>query len=197
MKTEKCLSRLFVSNTRRKIINILFSTPWEIFYVRQLVRSTGEEINSVRRELKNLSSVSLVKSERRGNRLYYWANPQNLLFPVLLSLANQCCGLGQNLSSFKKGQDKIHLLAYGYNFAVNRRQHPDEIDLIIVGRISASRVEKYIKLEEKKRQTEINYMVMSPQELQLRKLKRDPFMVNFFINCPLIIIGSPRHMANA
>jgi len=62
MKIQTSLKRIFTSQTRLKLINILFYQPEEIFYVRQLVRLTGEEINSVRRELGNLQKSGLIDS---------------------------------------------------------------------------------------------------------------------------------------
>jgi len=197
MKVENSLSHLFISSTRRKLIKVFFYTPNDIFYVRQLVRLIEEEINSVRRELQNLKTAKLIKSERRGNRLYYWANQQSPLFPQLLVLANKISGLALALSSPKNVESGVKMLAYSHNFAINKANLSDEVDLIIVGHISPQKIEKYIKKEEETRCREINYMVMEKKELQLRKLKKDPFIVNFFLNCPLIIIGSPQDMANA
>jgi len=196
MKTETILSRLFISSTRRKLIQILFYTPNDLFYVRQLVRSTGEEINSVRRELKNLKEVGLIKSEARANRLYYWANQKSPVFPQLLVLANKTLGLGLLLSSSRHTQAKVRFLLYSYNFATNAPRRADEIDLIIVGQVSPQKVEKYIKQEEKTRACEINYMIMTKKELILRKAKRDPFLVDFFLNSPLVIIGSPKYISS-
>ena len=45
------LRDLMVSKVRVKLLQIFLSQPKEMFYVRQLVRATGEEINAVRREL--------------------------------------------------------------------------------------------------------------------------------------------------
>ena len=50
MKIQTSLKQLLVSQTRLKLITVLFANPKEIYYVRQLVRLVEEEINSVRRE---------------------------------------------------------------------------------------------------------------------------------------------------
>ena len=84
MKIQTSLKQLLVSQTRLKLITILFANPKEIYYVRQLVRLVEEEINSVRRELDNLKKAGIVESEWRGNRLYYWADKQSSLFFNLL-----------------------------------------------------------------------------------------------------------------
>ena len=71
IKKMASLQDLFVSKVRVKLLKIFLSNPGKIFYVRQLVRLAGEEINAVRRELARMEERGLVKKERRANRLYY------------------------------------------------------------------------------------------------------------------------------
>jgi len=196
MKVCNSLKHLLVSQTRLKLINIFFSSPKEIFYVRQLVRLAEEEINSVRRELENLKSAGIVLSEWRGNRLFYWANSGSSLYLDLLVITTKNFGLGYNLSEKISRSGSIKLLLYSYKFISGGEKKPDDIDLIIVGDISVREVEEHIKTEEQKRQQEINYMIMSKTEFQMRRQKRDPFLIDFFLNCPVVVIGSPQDIIN-
>lgn len=195
MKIQNSLKHLFISQTRVKLINTLFYFPQEIYYVRQLVRITEEEINSVRRELDNLKKADIVKSEWRGNRLYYWANRGSSLFLDLLTLANKNAGLGLVLQNKTELSGKIKLLFYNYKL-VSGENKEGAIDLVIVGNVLLKEVESAIKLEEEKRGREINYMIMDKGEFQLRKQKRDQFIVDFFLSSPLVIIGNPREIIN-
>ncbi|KKU20126.1 MAG: Transcriptional regulator, partial [Candidatus Saccharibacteria bacterium GW2011_GWA2_46_10] len=60
MKVETSLKTILTSKTRCKLINIFFTRPRELYFVRQLVRLCGEEINSVRRELSSLKNINLL-----------------------------------------------------------------------------------------------------------------------------------------
>ena len=80
------LRDLMVSKVRVKLLQTFLSQPKEMFYVRQLVRATNEEINAVRRELLRMEKAGMVQKEARGNRLYYWFNKEYPLFGDLLSL---------------------------------------------------------------------------------------------------------------
>jgi len=191
MKIQTSLKQLFVSQTRLKLITIFFSNPKEIYYVRQLVRLVDEEINSVRRELENLKKSGIIESEWRGNRLYYWANKQSPVFYDLLILANKNSGLGLKLQHKNETLSPIKLVLYNYKFAVGEKRNQDGIDLIIVGDLfSLKEVDLLVKQEEEIRGHEINYMVMDKNEFQIRKQKRDQFIVDFFLSCPIVIIGS-------
>lgn len=196
MKVQASLKRLFVSQTRLKLIGIFFYYPNELYYVRQLVRLTGEEINSVRRELENLKKAGIIDSEWRGNRLYYWANKQNQLFSELVSIAHKNTGLGCDMANSKESIGQVKLLIYSYNFAVWADGSEDDIDFIIVGDVNLKNLEPIIKKEEERRGRELNYMIMDKNELQLRKQKRDQFIVDFFLDCPIVIIGSPQEITN-
>lgn len=189
MKVETSLNSVLTSKTRCKLICIFFGNPKELFYVRELVRLTGEEINSVRRELANLKKANILLSETRGNRLYYTTNIRHHLFNSLLLLAYRNSDLAIKL-------DKAKLLLVSFSFLLWQKPRPDSIDLIIVGELPLREVENAIHAEEKRRNVEINYMVMDHSELKLRQNKRDPFIVDFFLSSPLVIIGNPALLEN-
>ena len=190
MTVQVSLKHILTSQTRLKLINVLFYLPKDIFYVRQLVRLVDEEINSVRRELDNLKKAGVIESEWRGNRLYYSVNRQSPLFSDLVILANKSVGLGSALQSKKDRLGNIKMLIYSYKFMIGQ-ENSNDIDLIIVGDVVYSEIENYIKQEQEKRGHEINYMIMDKEELKLRRQKRDQFIVDFFLDCPSVIIGDP------
>jgi hypothetical protein len=190
MKIQTSLKHLFISQTRLKLINILFYNPQDIFYVRQLVRLTDEEINSVRRELANLLKAGVISSEWRGNRLYYWADKQSPLFYNLLTIANQSTGLGLKLQNKNETLGTIKLVFYSNKFITGDKRTQDDIDLIIVGDVSLREIDSFIKQEQEIRGFEINYMVMGKGEFRLRRQKRDQFIVDFFLSNPIVIIGN-------
>ena len=193
MKADQIIKYLFVSQTRQKLLNIFYKQPQEIFYVRQLVRLTQEEINSVRRELANLIKAGIVTSETRGNRLYYSVNLSNNLFYDLLILAHKTSGLGADLQSSKAGN--LKLVLFHHDFVLNPAQiNPQSIDMVIIGDASVREVDQMVKKEETQLGREINYMIMDKNELKLRKQKRDPVIIDFFLSCPSVIVGNPKDL---
>jgi len=195
MKATNSLKKLFISSTRRKLIQTLFQDPQEIYYVRQLVRITKEEINSVRRELDNLKQADLIRSEVRGNRLYYSVNMNSEIYPDLLSLSSKMSSLARSILDKKNLIGKIKWVLASPQFISRLEPADSQIDLIIIGQISLKEIATIIKSEEERLGREINYMVMDKSELKLRKSKRDPFIVDFFLNCPHLIIGNSLELA--
>jgi len=196
MKFNTSLKHLFISKTRIKLLNELFYFPQELYYVRQLVRLVDEEINSVRRELDNLSKAGILLSEKRGNRLFYWTNPENDMFYEILTMTHKTHGLGKLISSQKEKIGNLKFLIYSSDFLMNRSKS-GSVDFILVGnKISLKDLDPIIKQEEELRHREINYMVMDKSEFSLRKTKRDPFLVDFFLNSPVTIIGNAYEITN-
>ena len=102
------LEDLVISKVRVKLLDIFFSNPTEIYYVRGLTRKTNEEINAVRRELFHLETAGILKKEPRGNRLYYWLNLNYPLFAELLAIVAKETGLGSRLLKTVTGWGKFH-----------------------------------------------------------------------------------------
>ena len=194
MKANNQLRRVLVSQTRIKLIDILFYQPREIFYVRELVRLTDEEINSVRRELANLLEADLIFQDKRANRIYYGANSQSFYFYDLLLLAHKNSGLGGNFFAWKTKIGRLKYVLMSFDFAMGSAYSSDIIDLVIVGDVSYKEVEKLIKEEEDQRNREINYMIMDNNEFRLRRNRRDQFIIDFFLRSPLVIFGNLNYL---
>lgn len=191
MKVRHSFQKLLTSQTRQKLISIFFEKPSELYYVRELVRKTGEEINSVRRELLNLSHLGVILKEVRGNRLYYWANPAHYLYFDLVILAHQHQGLGEMLQEHRARLGKVRAVFYSQDFLYQHPAPKTNIDLIIIGEVSLKLIDELVNKEETRLAREINYMVMDRTEMSLRLSKRDPILVDFFIKYPALILGNP------
>jgi hypothetical protein len=191
MKTPHSLKNLFVSASRAKLLNIFFNQPRQMFYVRELVRLSGEEINSIRRELANLKSGNIITSESRGNRLYYSVNPRSWLYVDLLVLTAKTSAFVTELKSQLVRAGSLDLMLYSYPFLNREEKSRSGIDIIIVGDLSPRILEPIIDKWQSEFGREINYMVMDRSQYALRRQKRDPLLVDFFLDAPSVIIGKP------
>lgn len=191
MQPQASSKRLFTSSVRLELIQKLFYLPSEIYYVRQLVRLLDQEINAVRRELANLKNADLVFQDIRGNRIYYGTNTKSPIFHELVLLAHKTSGLGGFIYKSKDQLGNLEHILYSQTFLYNlpRLENYDKIDIIIVGKVILQEIEDIIKKEQELRGYEINYMVMDKQELALRRSRRDPLLIDFFMGLPSVIMG--------
>ncbi len=191
------LADLFVSRVRVKLLKIFLSEPQEIFYVRQLVRLSGEEINAVRRELARLETRGLIKKEPRANRLYYSFVKTYPFYQDLLSLIAKTTGLGATIVKHKNklGNIKFAMLSGRFVRFMARRSEED-IDLLLVGQINMHELNQMVRAAESQREKEINYAPMTSDEFAFRKSRRDPFLLRILMGGRVMLIGDEEEMVS-
>lgn len=184
------LSDIVTSKVRVKIIELFWSNITEIYHVREIVRRVNEEINAVRRELKKLENDGLLKKEQRGNRIYYWARTEYPFFGEILGIVSKTTGLGKDIIANRNKLGKVLYVMFSGRFARRKpRKRDDEVDILVVGEVTLSELAQLIRKEESKRNQEINYTVMSRDEFDFRKKRRDPFLQGILLGSRVMIIG--------
>jgi hypothetical protein len=188
------LTDLIVSRVRVKLLEIFLYKPQEIYYVRQLVREIDEEINAVRRELLRMEKFGMVKKEVRGNRLYYGFNSEYVLYADLLSLINKSVGLGGQIIRLKNKLGRIRFAVMSGRFIRHLPTKEGRVDLLLVGEIALPELAKIIREEEVKIGKEINYSVMTKDEFDFRKKRRDPFLNSILSNSRIMLLGDEEEL---
>jgi len=183
------LQDLIISRCRVKLLQIFLGQPNEIFYIRQLVRMTSEEINALRRELKHLEKAGMIKKENRGNRIYYWFDRNYPLYGDLLALVSKFVGLGGAIIKNRNRIGRVKLAMLSGRFARGLPTIQGAVDLLIVGEILMPELVKIVRNEETKIGREINYTVMTKEEFGFRKKRRDPFLLGILQGSRIMLIG--------
>jgi len=188
------LRDLFISKTRVRLFEIFFSHPQKFFYVRELVRLSGEQINAVRRELNRLEKKNILKSEQRGNRLYYSLRQDYPFFADLLSMVAKTTGLGGEIIRNQRKIGKIKFASLATKFLLGLPRKENEVDLLVVGQVILPQLASLIRSEEARRKREINYTVMTLEEFDFRKRRHDPFILKILLNPRTMLIGDEVEM---
>lgn len=184
------LNDIITSKVRIKILELFYSNPVEMYHVRGIVREISEEINAVRRELTNLEKGGLIKKEARGNRVYYWPREDYIMYGDLLSMVAKTKGLGATIIANKAKIGKpLYIMFSGRFVRHKKRKKDDDVDILIVGDITLPELASLIRAEESRRKEEINYTVMTREELVFRKQRRDPFLQGILASSRVMILG--------
>ena len=178
-----------VSKVRVKLLQTFLSQPKEMFYIRQLVRLFGEEINAIRRELQRMERLGMVKKENRGNRIYYWFNKDYPLYQDVLSIVNKTVGLGGEILKKKSKIGNIRFALISGRLARGLTPKADRVDLLVVGDLDLNNLSGLVKEQEGKLGREINYSVMTKEEFDFRKKRRDPFLLGILSEPKIMIVG--------
>ncbi len=178
------LNHLFSSKTRVKLLTLFLKNPQKAYYVRELTRKIQERINSVRRELENLTKLGLISTlsskSKKQRKKYYQVNDSFILFEELRSLILKAEILSPTKlrkQIEKLGRIKLAMLTKSILQPASR-----EVDLLLVGKISRPRLDKFIKKFQRDQAREINYTVMDRGEFEDRKRLKDGFLEKILAN---------------
>jgi len=188
------LSDLITSKARIKLLEVFLASPSEMYHVRELVRRTGDEINAVRRELLFLEKKSVLSREPRANRVYYSLSKSYPYYYDLLRLGSKVIGLGAEIIKNRVKLGRIKYAMFSGKFVRRIKDAPDEIDLLVVGTVVLPELALLIREEEKKRESEINYTVMTEDEFGFRRKKRDPFILSILSGSRVMLLGDEESM---
>ena len=191
------LQDLFVSKVRVKLLQIFLSEPKEIFYVRQLVRKAGEEINAVRRELARMEERGMVTREPRANRVYYGFKKSYAFYDELLCLATKTTGLGEAIIKNKNKIGKLKFVMLSGKFVRKKKPEQQNVDLLVVGEVVLPQLAAIVRSFESKLGREINYTVMTREEFAFRKRRRDPFITSILLGSRIMLIGDEEDMVSS
>jgi hypothetical protein len=146
----------------------------------------------VRRELNRLEEIKLVSATKRGNRRYYLLNQSHPYFEDLMGLVHKTFGLGGDIvkAGDKLGEIKYALLTSSYTRGIP--VVPNDVDLIIVGNANLNLLSEIINNAEKRIGKEVNYTVLTDNEFDIRKKRRDAFVYNLIAGDNVLLIGD-RH----
>jgi len=179
------IEQLFGSKTRVKLLQLFLANPGRSFYVRELTRKIDEQINSVRRELSNLSGIGIIKADSKGgeskkNKLYYEVNQGYKHFKSLQSIFSVELPQ-QDVSTASQGDLLKRLQTVGsfdviITAGILVGQEGSEIDLIVVGSSNKQKLEKLIKTVELEEGKPIAYTVLTESEFQYRLDIKDRFI---------------------
>lgn len=187
-------SDLITSRSRVKLLDVFLSNPTEMFHVRELVRRTGDEINAVRRELAYLEKKGILSREPRANRVYYYLSKNYEFYFDLLRIGSKTIGLGEGIIKNKVKLGRIKYAMFSGKFARRLPKGPEDVDLLIVGQIVLPEIALLVREEEKRLDTEINYTVMTEEEFEFRKNKRDPFILAILNGSRVMLVGDEENM---
>ena len=185
---------LITSKSRVKLLHVFLENPSEMYHVRELVRRTKDEINAVRRELSYLEKKGVLDREPRANRVYYSLSRNYPYYFDLLRLSAKTIGLGSSIIKEKAKIGKIKFAALSGRFVRRMDKSPEDVDMLVVGTVVLPELALLVREEEKRLNQEINYTVMTEEEFDFRKKRRDPFILSILLGSKVMIIGDEESM---
>lgn len=181
---------LLISKVRVRIIKLFLTNPDAQLHVREIARRVGAEINAVRRELSRLRRINFLKRTPRGNRVFYSIRPDFVFLDELLGMVAKETGIGRAILERREELGKINFALLSKPFVKGRVSKPSEVDLLIVGKISLPLMTKLIENEQQRLGHEVNFTILTPEEFDFRKRRKDPFIIDVLSQPRVVLLGN-------
>jgi DNA-binding transcriptional ArsR family regulator len=178
------LEKLFTSGVRADIMSLLFNSPDEKFYVREISRLVIKNPSGVKKELDKLEDMGLISSEKEGNLKYFKVNKESSLFPELKGLIAKSLGLPGILKSVLKASEAKTAFIYGPYI---ENSNTPSLDLFIVS--DSNHLEKNLGDVEKRFGREIHFTVMRESEYKTKKKSGDRSLKKIINAKKILLLG--------
>lgn len=185
------IEQLFGSKTRVKLLHLFYNNPNRSFYVREITRKVDEQINSVRRELSNLLSIGIIKSDTSGNKLYYEINQNYRYYKALRSIFTQVntskepdvTGDDTTARFRSLGSVDMALLT-----GVFTRDTLAPVDVLIVGDVNRNKLNKLVSELEEEEGQELRFTVLTREQFDYRRNLNDRFLTSVMDSKQTVLI---------
>lgn len=185
------LKELFSSRARVAVLKLVLLNQAKTFYQREMAAQTGLPIRAIQREVARLFRIGLLGKTVSGNRIYYQINKNCPVYPELKSIMLKVGGIANLLKQYlheSKPQDIRLAFIYG-SYARNTENLNSDIDLIIIGKVSARKVSGILAPAKSELKREINFVVYSEAEFRRKLSNKDHFLRGIIKEPKIFLIG--------
>lgn len=188
------LNSLF-SKSKQKILALLYLHPDRQFYLREIMRHSGVSQGTLHRELKPLARDGIVRSENRGNQVFYSANSDSPIYQELRNIVFKTFGvvgqLQDALSSLKK---KIKIAFIYGSFAKGEETGASDIDLMVIGNTTLKEIVSTLAEPQNALGREINPTIYPTKEFRNKVVHGHHFVSTVLEDEKVFLIGGQREL---
>jgi predicted nucleotidyltransferase len=177
------------SELRRKLLTFFYVNRSARVYVRQLAGELHADSTNVSRELARLEREGFLRSETEGRQRYYSVNRAYPYLKPVFALLQGSIGIEPTLKHALNAVPGVQSAWLYGSFAKNEADAASDIDVLIVGQPDQAHLAWETRKAERALRREINYTVLTPQELNRRLTAGDAFVSDIWNGKRIELIG--------
>lgn len=179
------------SNTRKKVLALLFAHPGKSFYSSEIIQKIGAGVGSVYRELERLEQCGVVEVSKIGNQKHYQANRLCPVFEELKGLILKTCGVTDTLLVGLEPFNSQVKVAFVYgSIADNTAAAGSDVDIMIISdSLTYTDLLAVIPEMEQKIGRMLSPLVYSVQEFKDKLSNANNFITSVMQKPKIFLIG--------
>lgn len=191
------LLNLLGSRTRVEILSLLILHPGEKFYLREIERRTGQDVNPIKKELDKLAETGLIISSVDGNRRYVSIDQKCGIYPEIKNLVLKTVALGDTLHAHLKSLEKLEFAFIYGSFAKGEENSKSDIDLFIIGEVDRQAFQRVLSKAKAALGREINSSTFLMGEVRKKNKEKNHFIKEVLESKKIFLIGSEDELRQA
>jgi predicted nucleotidyltransferase len=170
------------SKARQRLLAYYFTNPMARHHLRDLASRLGIDPSNLSRELRRLEREGLFRAEVSGRQKYFQLNRKYPLYREVRSIIAKTIGAAPLIAQSVKSIEGIEE-AYLYgSFARNQQDAASDIDVLVIGKPRGETLAEVMGKLERQLGRDVNYTVLSRDEFESRRARKDAFLENFWHN---------------
>ncbi len=163
--------------TQQNVLGLLYSQPDKSFYLKEILRSTGMGVATIKRELDRMRSAGILTMTRVGNQHHYQANPECPIYAELSGIVKKTFGICEVISAalapLVPHLDRVFIFG---SVASGNETAGSDIDLMVIGDAGFSEVVAALYTTQDVLGREINPKIYSKEEWDQLLQAEDAFV---------------------
>ena len=190
------ISDILFGKARKGVLSLLFSNPDQEFYGRQVIKSVGAGQGAVQRELERLSQAGILSKTRKGNAIFYQANPACSVFHELNGLMTKTTGVLQEMAAALRSlSSEIHA-AFVYGQHAEGQISPGAIvEILIIGTVDPQQVDAALRSTIMRHGVTTNVTVYGVAEFRHKAAMGQQFLYTVLRGRKAFLVGDERQLA--
>ncbi len=178
------------SKARQRLLAYYFTNPTARHHLRDLAVRLGVDPSNLSKDLARLEREGLFRSEVSGRQKYFQLNREYPLFAEVRGIVAKTIGAVPLITqSLKRIEGLGEAYLYG-SFARNQQDAASDIDVLVIGTPRQEVLAEAMRKLERQLGREINYAVLSREEFESRRARKDAFLENVWHNKRVSLVGA-------
>jgi len=185
------------SETRKRLLGLLFAAPEHEYHQRDLERRLGMSIGAIQHEVHKLEREGLLKRRRLGNLVLLSLDREHPLYAEMEAIVRKTIGIAALIAHQIRALEGVRLaFIYGsyvslFTKAGSKWSGESDVDLFVVGEVDPRAISRVAREVGSGAGRQVNYSVFSLDEMKGKINHQDSFVGEVLKKPVLPLAGFP------